>query len=174
MKRFLQSVSAVLAAMSAAAKVQLTPQNCSAPVWGKAEPGAKVTVTPSWNRKDYVCPADAGGKWQVRIQTPKGGFKEYTLTISDGDPLVTGKFACPHPSKACRGLPDMNRTWPRYYTMRCSGRWPRSRSRESSGTRVSQMSIAHIAIATMRIFRKVPNTHRGMVTNQLDYFSVHL
>ena len=26
----------------------------------------------------------------------------------------------------------------------------------------------------MRIFRKVTNTHRGMVTNQLDYFSVHL
>ena len=23
----------------------------------------------------------------------------------------------------------------------------------------------------MRIFRKVTNTHRGMVTNQLDYFS---
>ena len=64
MKRFLMSVSAVLAAMTATAKVQLTPlfsdnmvfqQNCSAPVWGKAEPGAKVTVTPSWNRKDYVC-----------------------------------------------------------------------------------------------------------------------
>ena len=97
MKRFLMSVSAVLAAMTATAKVQLTPlfsdnmvfqQNCSAPVWGKAEPGAKVTVTPSWNRKDYVCTADAGGKWQVRIQTPKGGFKEYTLTISDGEPLV--------------------------------------------------------------------------------------
>ena len=26
----------------------------------------------------------------------------------------------------------------------------------------------------MRIFRKVPNTHRGMVTNKIDYFSVHL
>ena len=97
MKRIILIVLAALAAIDTGAKVQLTPlftdnmifqQNCLAPVWGKASPGTKVTVTPSWNKKAYIAVADAEGRWQVRIDTPKGSFKKYTLTISDGDPVV--------------------------------------------------------------------------------------
>ena len=97
MKRIILIVLAALAAIDTVAKVQLTPlftdnmifqQNCLAPVWGKALPGTQVTVTPSWNKKAYIAVADAEGRWQVRIDTPKGSFKKYTLTISDGDPVV--------------------------------------------------------------------------------------
>ena len=97
MKRIILIVLAALAAIDTGAKVQLTPlftdnmifqQNCLAPVWGEALPGTQVTVTPSWNKKAYVTVADAEGHWQVRIATPKGSFKKYTLTISDGDPVV--------------------------------------------------------------------------------------
>ena len=86
-----------LAVMSAAAKVRLTPlftdnmvfqQDCMAPVWGEAEPGATVKVTPSWNNKTYSAIADSEGKWKVTIPTPKGGFRKYSLTISDGEPVV--------------------------------------------------------------------------------------
>ena len=97
MRRFILFIVAVLATMSAVAQVQLTPlfsdnmvfqQNCQAPVWGKAAPGAEVKVTPSWNNKTYTAVADVEGRWQVKIQTPKGSFKKYTLTISDGEPVV--------------------------------------------------------------------------------------
>ena len=96
MKRFILIAFAALLAINVAAKVQLTPlftdnmvfqQNCQAPVWGKAEPGAEVVVTPSWNNKTYSARADAEGRWQVSIPTPKGSFRKYTLTISDGDPV---------------------------------------------------------------------------------------
>ena len=96
MKRLILISFTALAAMNVAAKVQLTPlftdnmvfqQNCQAPVWGKAKPGAEVAVTPSWNNKTYSATADSEGRWQVSIPTPKGGFKKYTLTISDGDPV---------------------------------------------------------------------------------------
>ena len=97
MKRLLSLTLAVLASVSLHAKVELTPlftdnmvfqQNCQAPVWGKAAPGATVSVTPSWNGKTYKTKADAEGKWMVKIDTPKGSFKKYTITLSDGEPVV--------------------------------------------------------------------------------------
>ena len=97
MKRILLTVLAALSSVSLLAKVELTPlfsdnmvfqQSCKAPVWGKAAPGAVVTVTPSWNGKSYRATAGPDGNWSVKIDTPKGGFKKYNVTISDGDPLV--------------------------------------------------------------------------------------
>ena len=97
MKRLLSLTLAVLASVSLHAKVELTPlftdnmvfqQNCQAPVWGKAAPGATVSVTPSWNGKTYKAKADTNGQWSVKIDTPKGSFKKYTVTISDGEPVV--------------------------------------------------------------------------------------
>ena len=88
---------AVLLCTALNAKVELTPlftdnmvfqQNCHAPVWGKAAPGAAISVTPSWNGKTYRTTAGADGCWSVKIDTPKGSFKKYTLTISDGEPVV--------------------------------------------------------------------------------------
>ena len=88
---------AVLLCTALNARVELTPlftdnmvfqQNCQAPVWGKAAPGAAVSVTPSWNGKTYRTTAGADGCWSVKIDTPKGSFKKYTLTISDGEPVV--------------------------------------------------------------------------------------
>ena len=97
MKRILLTVLAALSSVSLLAKVELTPlfsdnmvfqQSCKAPVWGKAAPGAVVTVTPSWNGKSYRATAGPDGHWSVKIDTPKGSFKKYSVTISDGDPLV--------------------------------------------------------------------------------------
>ena len=97
MKRFIIATAALLAGISAAAKVELTPlftdnmifqQNVQAPVWGKAAPGATVKVTPSWDNKTYTATAAADGRWEVKIPTPKGSFKKYTLTISDGEPVT--------------------------------------------------------------------------------------
>ena len=59
-------------------------QKTDAPVWGKSDPGAEVTV--SWNKKDYVTHADACGNWMLSVRTPKAGGP-YTMTISDGTPI---------------------------------------------------------------------------------------
>ena len=97
MKRILLTAMAVLLSVSLSAKVELTPlfsdnmvfqQNSQAPVWGKAAPGAVVRVTPSWNGKTYRATSDSEGNWSVKIDTPKGGFRKYSVTISDGDPVV--------------------------------------------------------------------------------------
>ena len=97
MRKFILAAFAALTAVSAGAKVELTPlftdnmvlqQNTQAPVWGKAAPGASVKVTASWNNRTYTALAAADGRWEVRIPTPKGSFKKYTLTISDGEPVT--------------------------------------------------------------------------------------
>ena len=97
MRKILTSAFAVLLSVSLGAKVELTPlftdnmvfqQNCQAPVWGKAAPGASVSVTPSWSGKTYRTTAGPDGSWSVKMDTPKGSFKKYTLTISDGEPVV--------------------------------------------------------------------------------------
>ncbi len=53
----------------------------SAPVWGWAEPGTKVTVVPSWDRKKHVCTAGDDGRWEVKVPTPGAGGP-YTVTVS--------------------------------------------------------------------------------------------
>ncbi len=102
MRRTFVTLLLLLATLSLGARVQLLPlftdnmvlqQDCQVPVWGKAAPGAAVSVTPSWSGKAVRTVADASGCWQVRLATPKGSFKKYTLTISDGDPVVLQNVA---------------------------------------------------------------------------------
>ena len=63
-------------------------QQTQAPIWGKAIPGRKVTVTTSWDQKTYTTTADATGSWKVDLSTPVAGFTPYTLTVSDGRKIV--------------------------------------------------------------------------------------
>ncbi len=62
-------------------------RNSDARIWGRAEPGRRVTVTPSWGAEPAAVRADGSGRWSVRIETPDAGGP-HTLTIDDGDPLV--------------------------------------------------------------------------------------
>jgi hypothetical protein len=104
MKRILFSLAALLFGLAAQAKIELSPlftdnmvfqQNCSAPVWGKATPGAKVTVTPSWNGRAYSCTAGTDGRWSVNIDTPAGSYEKYTVTIGDH---IKGLAKCNNPN----------------------------------------------------------------------------
>lgn len=63
-------------------------QNGKAKIYGSADPGKKVTVTPSWNGNAYQVKADKEGKWQLYVDTPSGGFTPYNITISDGSPVT--------------------------------------------------------------------------------------
>ena len=97
MKQFFLTVLMMLFAVGMQAKVILPPvmgdnmvlqQQTSAAIFGKAEPGKKVSVKTSWDRKTVRTVADSQtGKWLVYVQTPAAGGP-YEITISDGDKTV--------------------------------------------------------------------------------------
>jgi sialate O-acetylesterase len=55
-------------------------QSTNAKVWGWAEPGEKIDLTASWEKKAVTTKADAKGHWIVDLPTPKAGGP-YTLII---------------------------------------------------------------------------------------------
>lgn len=66
-------------------------QNTDARLWGWAKPGAKVTVTPSWDGKTYSAVADSKtGRWELTVATPKASYTPYSITFSDGTPTTIG------------------------------------------------------------------------------------
>ncbi|MBQ5663278.1 MAG: 9-O-acetylesterase, partial [Bacteroidaceae bacterium] len=94
----LSSILAIATANNANAEIKMNPlftdnmvmqQKSNAPVWGKAEPGAKVKVTTSWNKKSYTTEADENGKWMVKVNTPGAGGA-YSMKISEngGEPVT--------------------------------------------------------------------------------------
>lgn len=72
---------AKLALSSLCSDSMVLQQNTEARIWGTASAGTQITVTPSWNGKSYRCKADAEGKWEVMIQTPKGSYKAYSIAV---------------------------------------------------------------------------------------------
>ncbi len=62
-------------------------RNTSVPIWGWAEAGMKVTVSPAWG--DAVqTRADDRGRWTVSIQTPDAGGPS-TMTVATSDTTIT-------------------------------------------------------------------------------------
>lgn len=61
-------------------------RNCEVALWGRAEPGETVTITPSW-RGPETCRADTNGAWSVLLKTIDG-TEPQTLTFS-GSSSVT-------------------------------------------------------------------------------------
>ena len=62
-------------------------QKTEATIWGWAKAGSTVQVVTSWNKAKYSTKADAAGKWKLKVATPGAGGP-YTITISDGTPLI--------------------------------------------------------------------------------------
>jgi sialate O-acetylesterase len=67
----------------------LLQQKTTAKIWGKANPGSKISVSASW-KSDGQAIADKAGKWSVNITTPEAGGP-YTLSVSAGDTAITIK-----------------------------------------------------------------------------------
>jgi sialate O-acetylesterase len=53
-------------------------------IWGWAQAGRKISVTPSWDNKNYTITTDPSGRWELKIGTPQAGGP-YELFISDGE-----------------------------------------------------------------------------------------
>lgn len=57
-------------------------QKCETPIWGWAEPGTHISITPSWSNTQYQTSTDHEGKWFVRITTPSAGGP-YSIIINE-------------------------------------------------------------------------------------------
>ncbi len=97
MKKSILAAIALLSVMTCTAKVRpsaligdnmVLQQNSDARIFGDADPGSQVSVTPSWNGKTYTTCTDRTGKWSLAVETPAGSFTKHSITITDGDPIT--------------------------------------------------------------------------------------
>ena len=63
-------------------------QQTDARLWGWAQPGKTVKVTTSWNNEVVSAKVDKGGKWLVKVKTPKASYAPLSITFDDGEPLT--------------------------------------------------------------------------------------
>lgn len=59
-------------------------QQTDARIWGKAAPGAQITVSTSWNGRDYRVKAGADSLWSVKVGTPEASYTPYDIKIASG------------------------------------------------------------------------------------------
>lgn len=92
MKKAISVLAFLCIAFSAFAQVQLSQlfsdnmvlqRNSEAPIWGKAKAGATVSVTTSWDGKNYSAVAGPDGKWSVKVSVPDAGGP-YSITFKQG------------------------------------------------------------------------------------------
>lgn len=97
LKKTLTILSLAMIATGGSAKVRpsamigdnmVLQQKAHARIFGEADPGSTVVVTPSWNNMPYTTTTDRIGKWCLAIDTPEGSFDKHSITISDGEPLT--------------------------------------------------------------------------------------
>ena len=48
-------------------------QQTQVQLWGESDPGNKVNVKPSWEKKSYSTITGKDGKWILKIATPSAG-----------------------------------------------------------------------------------------------------
>lgn len=87
---------AVVASISAKIKLgslltdnMVMQQNSEVMIWGEAEPGTVVNITPSWSRQIVSVTADKSGRWQGYVNTLAASYDAHDLTISAGTERIT-------------------------------------------------------------------------------------
>ena len=96
MKRILLTLAALGTALTMQAKVVLPgifgdnmvlQQQSEAQFWGKAAPGKKVTIRPSWSTQGITATVGKDGRWRAAVPIPEAGVP-YTIELSDGERLT--------------------------------------------------------------------------------------
>ena len=96
--RLIIAVALVCISASLSAKVTLPAiisdnmvlqQNTEVTLWGKAEPGAQLLITPGWDAPSVTVKVSKQGSWEAKLKTAKAGGP-YDLTFNDGEVLVVG------------------------------------------------------------------------------------
>jgi sialate O-acetylesterase len=126
----------------------LLQQNTDATIWGKADVGQKISITPSWGTEKTV-KTGKDGRWSVKISTPKAGGP-YKIVISACDTVVTINDVLIGEVWVCSGQSNMEmpmQGWPPVDTIMHSAK-----------------TIASAALPNIRLF----TVTRKVSTNPLD------
>lgn len=113
----------------------LLQQKTNAKIWGKANPGRKISVSASWNSSGQAI-AGKDGKWEVIIPTPEAGGP-FTITISVKDTSVLIKNVLIGEVWFCSGQSNME--------MPLAG-WPPVDTIMHSSTTIASASIPEIRL----------------------------
>jgi sialate O-acetylesterase len=63
-------------------------QQADIALWGWAEPGERITVQPSWQKKPISAKALPDGTWKVQVKVPQADGKELSIQFSAGDTVL--------------------------------------------------------------------------------------
>lgn len=97
-KRILMFSLLALTLTTAQAKVKLPhligdnmvlQQQTDARLWGKAKPGATVSIKPSWAATATTVTAGKDGSWLTTVKTPAASMTPLSIEFNDGDGAVT-------------------------------------------------------------------------------------
>jgi len=113
----------------------LLQQKTNAKIWGKANPGRKISVATSWNSNGQAI-AGKDGKWSVSLPTPAAGGP-YTITISGKDTTIVVKNVLVGEVWFCSGQSNME--------MPVAG-WPPSDTIMHSKETIASASIPEIRL----------------------------
>ena len=81
------SMSAKVTLPSIISDNMVLQRNTEVTLWGKAEPGAKLVITPTWNAPSVVVKVSRHGSWEAKLKTADAGGP-YEITFNDGEPVV--------------------------------------------------------------------------------------
>jgi sialate O-acetylesterase len=113
----------------------LLQQKTTARIWGKANPGQKITVSASWKSDGQVI-AGKDGKWSLNLNTPEAGGP-YTITISAKDTTIAIKNVLIGEVWFCSGQSNME--------MPLAG-WPPNDTIMHSASTIASASISEIRL----------------------------
>ncbi|MCI6893584.1 MAG: sialate O-acetylesterase [Bacteroidales bacterium] len=83
-------------------------QQCAdAHLWGWSTPDAQVDIVTSWNNRNYHVKANADGRWEVAVATPKASFSEHEIRFHDKNSTVTAKHVLVGEVWFCSGQSNM-------------------------------------------------------------------
>jgi sialate O-acetylesterase len=113
----------------------LLQQKTAVKIWGKANPGRKITVSGSWKSNGEAV-AGKDGKWSVNLTTPEAGGP-YTIDISCSDTTITIKNVLIGEVWFCSGQSNME--------MPLAG-WPPADTIMHSAATIASSSIPEIRL----------------------------
>lgn len=98
MRKLFLAAALVLAWNAADAKLALRyptgdrmvlQQRTEAAVWGYAAPGARISVTTSWDGAAYTVKTGKDGRWKAMVSTPEASYQKQEIRVSgDGGEIV--------------------------------------------------------------------------------------
>ena len=92
MKKLILTLSLILITLSTQAEIKLPAifgdnmllqQAADVKLWGWADKGKRIEVSPSWTTQTFSAIADDSGKWTLKLATPTASYEKHSVSISE-------------------------------------------------------------------------------------------